>query len=82
PLAAAAVFPDLSIQLVRVGEETGQLEEMLIKVADIYDREVERTIQRLLDLLVPALTIGLGVLIALIIASVLVAFLSVNELAF
>ena len=82
PLAAAAVFPNLSIQLVRVGEETGQLEEMLIKVADIYDREVERTIQRLLDLLVPALTIGLGVLIAVIIASVLVAFLSVNELAF
>ena len=82
PLAAAEVFPDLSIQLVRVGEETGQLEDMLIKVAEVYDREVERTVQRLLDLLVPALTIGLGLLIAIIIASVLVAFLSVNELAF
>jgi general secretion pathway protein F len=82
PLAAAGVFPDLAVQLVRVGEETGQLEDMLHKVADIYDREVQRTIQRLLALLVPILTIGLGLLIAGIIASVLIAFLSVNELAF
>lgn len=82
PLAAARVFPDLAIQLVRVGEETGRLEDMLIRVADVYDLETQRTIQRLLDLLVPVLTIGLGLLIAVIIASVLVAFLSVNELAF
>jgi general secretion pathway protein F len=82
PLAVAGVFPNLAVQLVRVGEETGQLEDMLIKVADIYDREAQRTIQRLLSLLVPMLTIGLGFLIAGIIASVLVAFLSVNELAF
>ncbi len=82
PLAVAGVFPNLAVQLVRVGEETGQLEDMLIKMADIYDRESQRTIQRLLSLLVPVLTIGLGFLIAGIIASVLVAFLSVNELAF
>ncbi len=82
PLAAAGVFPNLAVQLVRVGEETGQLEDMLNKVADIYDREVQSTIQRLLALLVPVLTIGLGLLIAGIIASVLMAFLSINELAF
>jgi general secretion pathway protein F len=82
PMTATQVFPDLALHLVRVGEETGQLEDMLFKLADIYDREVERTVQRLLALLVPILTIGLGILIAVIIASVLVAFLSVNELAF
>ncbi|MFQ5984829.1 MAG: type II secretion system F family protein [Alphaproteobacteria bacterium] len=82
PLMAAQVFPDLAISLVRVGEETGQLEQMLDKVAEIYDREVQRTVERMLALLVPVLTIGLGVLIAAIIVSVLTAILSVNQLVF
>ncbi len=81
PMAASGAFPALAVQLVRVGEETGALETMLTKVADIFDGEVGRTTQRLLSLLVPLLTIGLGLLIAAIIGSVLVAFLSVNELA-
>jgi general secretion pathway protein F len=81
PMAASGVFPALAVQLVRVGEEVGELETMLTKVADIFDAEVGRTTQRLLSLLVPMLTIGLGMLIAAIIGSVLVAFLSVNELA-
>ena len=81
-LSAAKVFPDLALYLVRVGEETGQLESMLYRIADIYDREVQITINRLLSLLVPLLTIGLGVMIAGIIASVLAALLSINELAF
>ena len=81
PMATSGVFPALAVQLVRVGEETGELETMLTKVADIFDGEVGRTTQRLLSLLVPLLTIGLGLLIAAIIGSVLVAFLSVNELA-
>ena len=80
-LASSNVIPSLAVQLVRVGEETGRLEAMLIKVADIYDGQVRITIRRLLDLLVPALTVGLGALIAAVIASVLVALLSVNELA-
>ncbi len=80
PLMAARVFPSLAVQLVRVGEETGRLEEMLLRVADIYDREVQRSVDRLMALLVPILTIGLGVLIAGIIVSVLVAILSVNRL--
>lgn len=82
PLMAAQVFPDLAVNLVRVGEETGQLEGMLDKVAEIYEREVQRTLDRLLALLVPVLTIGLGLLIAAIIVSVLSAILSVNRLAF
>lgn len=81
-LSNAKVFPDLALYLVRVGEETGQLESMLQRIADIYDREVQVTVNRLLSLLVPVLTIGLGVLIAGIITSVLVALLSINELVF
>ncbi len=81
PLARANVFPKLAVDLVSVGEESGHLEEMLLKAADIYDQEVKQTIDRAMTLLVPLLTIGLGFLIAAIIGSVLVAILSVNELA-
>ncbi|MEE8284629.1 MAG: type II secretion system F family protein [Alphaproteobacteria bacterium] len=81
PLAKANVFPRLAVDLISVGEESGHLEEMLLKAADIYDSEVKRAIDRAVALLVPLLTIGLGALIAAIIGSVLVAILSVNELA-
>ena len=66
--------------LIRVGEETGQLAEMLLKVADIYDQEVRRAMERMLAALVPGLTIVLGLLIAGIIGSILAAILSVYEL--
>ncbi|MEE9299921.1 MAG: type II secretion system F family protein [Alphaproteobacteria bacterium] len=82
PLTAAGVFPALAVNLVRVGEETGELESMLDKIAEIYDREIQRSLDRLLAMLVPALTIGMGLLIAAIIFSILTAILSANSLAF
>jgi general secretion pathway protein F len=82
PLAETERFPPLAAQLIRVGEETGRLDEMLMRAADIYDAEVERTVQKLLALLVPVVTLGLGAVIALIIGSVVVAIFSVNQLAF
>lgn len=82
PLLRAGLFPPLALHLVRVGEESGSLEAMLIKVADIYDQEVERATQRLLAVLVPALTVLLGLVIAVIIGSVLSAMLSVYDLPF
>ena len=80
PLAEVPRFPPLAAQLVRVGEETGRLEDMLVKVADIFDAEVRRAVDRALALLVPALTLALGGLIALIIVSILGAMFSVYEL--
>ncbi|HEY7905467.1 MAG TPA: type II secretion system F family protein [Wenzhouxiangella sp.] len=73
-------FPSLALQMVNVGEETGQLDEMLIKVADTYDREVRITIDRLMALLVPMMTLGLALMIGVIVMSVLMAILSINEL--
>ena len=81
-LIVEGIFPRLSMQLLQVGEETGQLEAMLVRTADIYDREITRTIDRLLTLLVPIVTIGLAVIVAGIIGSVLMAILQINELAF
>jgi general secretion pathway protein F len=82
PLLETGIFPKLAVQMIRVGEETGQLQEMLIQVADTYDGEVQTAVKRLLTLLEPALILGLGVIIAGIIMSILVAILSLNELAF
>jgi len=80
PLQSANVFPRLAVQLIQVGEEAGQLDTMLLHVADIYDEEVKRTVQRLLSLLVPAVTIGLGLLVAAIIGSMLTAILGAYNL--
>lgn len=82
PLLESGSFPKLAVQMIRVGEETGQLQEMLLQVADTYDGEVQVAVKRMLTLLEPALILGLGVIIAGIIMSILVAILSLNELAF
>ena len=82
PLLETGCFPSLAVQLVRIGEETGKLEEMLLQIADIYDTEVRDAVKRLLALLEPVLILGMGVLIAAIIMSILVAILSLNELVF
>jgi general secretion pathway protein F len=81
-LNAVAVFPAHAIQLARVGEETGRLEELLLEAATILEGESNTALERLLTLLVPALTVGMGLMIAGLIGSVLVGLLSVNDLAF
>ncbi|WP_349431828.1 type II secretion system F family protein [Methylomarinum sp. Ch1-1] len=75
-------FPKLAVQMIKMGEETGRLEDMLLRVASIYDKQLRTAIQRMLALLEPALIITLGLMIAGIIVSILLAILSVNDLAF
>jgi len=82
PLAETGLFPPLALQLIRLGEETGDLQPMLHKVADIYDGEVRTAVQRLLAILEPFLIITLGLLVAGIIVSITVAILGVQGLAF
>ncbi|MDH3594372.1 MAG: type II secretion system F family protein [Rhodospirillales bacterium] len=81
PMAEAGVFPVLAVQLIQVGEESGQLDSMLLRVAEIYDDEVKRTIDRLLALLVPVIIIVLGLVIALMIGSILMAIMSSYDLS-
>ena len=82
PLSETGMFPTLATHLVRIGEESGKLEEMLFRVADIYDGEVQRATQRLLTLLVPVLTFVMAVLIGGSIISILMPMLSISQLAF
>lgn len=81
PLMETGLFPRLAVQLVRVGEESGQLEPMLLRVAEIYDGEVKHTLQRLLSLFVPVMTICIGVLVAAIIGTMLTAILGTYEIS-
>lgn len=79
-LARSGRFPRLALQMISVGEETGQLDGMLMKVSDSYDIEVRNTIDRLLSIFTPVVTLLLAVLIGTIVLSVLVAILSINDL--
>lgn len=81
PLTAAHLFPPLVGNLMQVGEETGNLEGMLMRLAEIYEREVQSALRRLMAVLEPALILGLAVIIAAIILSIVMAVLSINDLA-
>jgi general secretion pathway protein F len=79
-LARSGVFPRMAVQLVQVGEESGELSAMLLRVSQIYDEEVKRSLQRLISMLVPAITIGLGLMVAGIVATMLSAILGTYDL--
>lgn len=80
PLAEHTMFPVFAIHMIRVGEESGNLQPILEQVADTYERDAGIAIKRALALLEPVLILLLGGLIAAVIISILVAILSVNEL--
>ncbi|MGX2029139.1 type II secretion system F family protein [Methylocaldum gracile] len=82
PLIESGLFPTLAMQMIKLGEESGHLAEMLERVAVTYDKEIKISVQRMLALLEPVLIVGLGLMIAGIIISILMAILSVNDLAF
>jgi len=69
PLKASGVFPLMVVNMIDVGEETGSLDEMFVKVADIYDNEVDNTINALTSLLEPALIVTIGVIVLFIVIS-------------
>jgi type IV pilus assembly protein PilC len=69
PLIENAVFPPMVSQMVKIGEETGELEKMLSKIADFYEDEVDASIQSLTSIIEPLMMIGVGVMVGVIIIS-------------
>ena len=67
PLESSKVFPPMVISMVEVGEETGQLPEMLLKIADVYDDEVDNSVTALTSLLEPIMICVLAVIVAVIV---------------
>ena len=82
PLQQAGVFPPLAIHMIKIGEETGTLNEMLTKVANTYDREVERSIKQLISLIEPFMILSMALVIGFIVISMLLAIFSINEINF
>ena len=69
PLIDSPVFPPMVGQMVKIGEETGELEKMLSKVADFYEDEVDASIQALTSIIEPLMMIGVGAVVGIIIIS-------------
>jgi general secretion pathway protein F len=76
-LAQSKRFPKLALQMISVGEESGELDKMLMKVADTFDIEVKNTLDRLLAALVPATTIVMTVVVAMIMLAIVLPIMNI-----
>jgi len=77
PLEASGVFPPMVISMIDVGEETGQLPEMLLKVAEVYDDEVDNAVAGLTSLLEPIMIVFLAVVVGTIVIALFLPLISI-----
>jgi len=80
PLIKSKLFPPLALHLIQVGEETGTLDQMLLQVADNYDREFQNAVKRMIALMEPVMILVVALLIGFIVVSMLSAIFSINQL--
>jgi general secretion pathway protein F len=74
------VFPLLCIQMIQVGEQSGELEKMLFKVADVLENEVESAIMSLTSLLEPLMIVFMGIIVGFIVLSICLPIFEMNQL--
>jgi len=82
PLTNTNVFPPLALSMIKVGEETGQLDTMLLKVASTYEKSLKEAIKRFIGLLEPVMILTMGLIIGFIVISMLMAIFSITALPF
>jgi type II secretory pathway component PulF len=80
PMRDAGIFPALAVHLVEVGEETGRLDQMLLQVADIYDKDVRTSLKALTSVVEPVIILVMGVVVGAVVLSILTAIFSINEI--
>lgn len=80
PLRLTGNFPPLALHMISVGEESGRLDQMLIRVADTYDREVRTFVKRFVSLFEPILILVMGVIIGFMVIAMLLGVFSINDL--
>ncbi|MGY1954376.1 type II secretion system inner membrane protein GspF [Pseudomonas pergaminensis] len=73
------LLPELALQMIEVGEQAGELDSMLLKVADVFDVDAKRGIDRLLAALVPSLTVVMAVLVAVIMLAIMLPLMSLTS---
>jgi general secretion pathway protein F len=81
-LNETTVFPPLAVHMIGVGEETGRLDEMLLRVAEVYEENVRNSMRRLISLIEPIIILIMGGLVGFIVISMLLAIFSINEIPF
>jgi general secretion pathway protein F len=81
-LQTLKVFPPLAIHMITVGEETGKLDEMLVKVAENYEVSLQIALKRFINLLEPLIILIMGAVVGFIVVSMLLAIFSINEMPF
>ena len=79
PLEASGVFPPMVISMIDVGEETGQLPEMLLKIAEVYDDEVDNAVTGLTSLLEPIMIVVLAVIVGTIVIALFLPLISIIQ---
>ena len=77
PLEASAVFPPMVISMIDVGEETGQLPEMLLKIAEVYDDEVDNSVSALTSMLEPVMIVFLAMVVGTIVIALFMPLISI-----
>jgi type IV pilus assembly protein PilC len=77
PLEASNVFPPMVISMVDVGEETGQLPEMLLKIADVYEDEVDNSVSALTSMLEPLMIVVLALVVGVIVMALFLPLIDV-----
>lgn len=82
PLGRSGAFPQLALQMIAVGEDTGKLDEMLLTTADFFDRGVRNDVKRLTRLLEPAMILIMGLVVGFMVISMLMAVFSINDVDF
>ena len=80
PMAATGIFDDIVVNMVDVGEETGELDRMLMRVADQHDLEVDTKISGLMSILEPALIVMMGLIVGFIVVALFLPLLAMQEL--
>jgi general secretion pathway protein F len=81
PVRKAGVFPPLAAHLLTVGEETGRLDTMFARMADIYDNDTRAAIRRFTTVFEPIVILVMGVMVGALILSMLLAITSINDVA-
>ncbi|MHC4473479.1 MAG: type II secretion system F family protein [Planctomycetota bacterium] len=79
PLGESGIFDDIVVNMIDVGEETGELDKMLLKVADTYDEEVDLAVASLVSIREPTLIVFMGVAVGLIVISLFMPLLKIVE---
>jgi general secretion pathway protein F len=79
-LSEGQTFPQLSIQMIQVGEQSGELEAMLNKIADVFEKEVETSVMRLTSYLEPIMILVMGCIIGFIVLSICLPIFEMNQL--